>query len=98
MKEGGFLMEANRRTTSQNKGKEGGQKNGTGAFTLVEGGRVLNGGQKKDLQNKGEAGGQKYGTGALTLVEGGFLMEVHRKNTRTKVSREVRRMEQELST
>jgi hypothetical protein len=36
--EGGFLIEAHRKTISQKKGEDGGQKNGTGALSLEEGG------------------------------------------------------------
>jgi hypothetical protein len=61
------------------------------------GGRVLIRGQQKNHQNQGGEEGQKNRTGALTLVEGGFLIEAHRKTTRTKLRREVKRMEQELS-
>jgi hypothetical protein len=42
----------------QNKGEEGGPKNGTGALTLGEGG-FLNGGPKEDHQNKGEERGRR---------------------------------------
>jgi hypothetical protein len=89
LKDGGFFLEANRKTRTRVRKV---QKVWASKLAHLARGKVLDGGEQKDnSQNKGE-GGQKNGTGTLTLVEGGFLIEAHRKTTRIKVRRDLRRV------
>jgi hypothetical protein len=69
-----FLMEANRRTSSQNKGEEGGQKNGTGALTLVEGGFLIIESNRKSTTRARREFRRLGNQSKLTLLEGVFLM------------------------